>query len=422
MLSEKLCSAIQVMALALFLLADGLIVQAQDSAENRSPQLLMHTIPLSRQQVPIYINDRMIGYKTSYFGTIHVTERKDPYNVVFDTGSGHIILPSVTCRAEACLKHRQYDRSRSATAALVTETDSIKPWASIVITFGTGKVKGELLNDVVCLDQEGTRCTNINLVTATNMSDNPFKSFEFDGIFGLGLQALSLNRQFNFLEGMASTNLAFMPKFAVFLASYSDEQSSITFGGYDKSKAATEMSWAPVARSEMGYWQVQLDNVRVGNTKLDFCADGGCYAILDTGSSMLGVPGTEIKTLHRLLSREVPQSLLNDKIDCRNVSGADLTFDVGNFQVVLGVEDLAKPDPVNMTQPASESALSEETQLFCRHLLLPVNLKEPIGPKVFIWGEPVLRKYYSVFDVERKMVGMALASHSGRGAVPLEFR
>ena len=36
-------------------------------------------------------------------------------------------------------------------------------------------------------------------------------------------------------------------------------------------------------------------------------------------------------------------------------------------------------------------------QLFCRSLLLPVDLKPPLGPLVFIWGEPVLRRYYTVY-------------------------
>lgn len=389
---------------------------AQNRSLTRGQNAQLYTIPLQKQNVPVYKGTQMIGYKTSYFGPIFVTGRKDPYNVVFDTGSGHVILPSATCKVEACMKHRQYDRSASATATSITPTGSIKQGINVIITFGTGKVNGEFVNDVVCLGENGPSCMNINLVTATNMTEDPFKLFEFDGIFGLGLKALALNPEFNFFEEMATKSPAFVPQFAVFLASYGDEQSSITFGGYDKSKTISELSWVPVARGEMGYWQVPLDNVRIGNTTLDLCADGDCYAILDTGSSMLGVPNSEIKTLHRLLSREVPDNYLNDKIDCRNVPGEDLTFDVGSLQVVLGAQDLAKPDPWKVNSEGGEP------RVFCRHMLLPVNIKQPVGPKIFVWGEPVLRRYYSVFDVARQMVGMAPANHVGHGHLTSEFR
>lgn len=398
---------------------ENISTENKSLARNQHDQL--YTIPLQKQNVPVYKGDQMIGYKTSYFGPIFVTGRKDPYNVVFDTGSGHVILPSSTCRDEACMQHRQYDRRSSATATSIAQRGSIKQGINVKITFGTGKVNGEFVNDVVCLDGNGQSCMSINLVTATNMTDDPFKLFEFDGIFGLGLKPLALNPEFNFFEEASTKSPTIKPQFAVFLAFYGDEQSSITFGGYDRAKAMTELSWVPVARGEMGYWQVPLDSVRIGNTTLDLCADRDCFAILDTGSSMLGVPNTEIKTLHRLLSREVPESFLNEKIDCRQVPGEDLIFDIGGFQVVLSVQDLAKPDPWNVTQASSNG--DREPGMFCRHMLLPVNIKQPVGPKIFVWGQPVLRRYYSVFDVARQMVGMAQAAHHvGQGHLTSEFR
>merc|ERR1719262_1002249 len=56
-----------------------------------------------------------------------------------------------------------------------------------------------------------------------------------------------------------------------------------------------------------------------------------------------------------------------------------------------------------MTTPSNASAL------MCRSLFLPVDMKPPFGPKLFIWGEPVLRRYLTVYDLANKRIGFSLA-------------
>jgi len=41
---------------------------------------------------------------------------------------------------------------------------------------------------------------------------------------------------------------------------------------------------------------------------------------------------------------------------------------------------------------------------------MAVKLPEPLGPKLFILGEPILHRYYTVYDWEQKKVGFALAN------------
>jgi len=47
---------------------------------------------------------------------------------------------------------------------------------------------------------------------------------------------------------------------------------------------------------------------------------------------------------------------------------------------------------------------------------MPIDFPEPLGPKLFILGEPVLRKYYTVYDWQRRSVGFGLANHAGAAA------
>lgn len=201
-----------------------------------------------------------------------------------------------------------YNESKSETSVPIEHDGKVLPRGavsqhSVSITFGTGKVTGTFVKDQACLKgvEDNKGCAMVNMVVANDMSDQPFSLFHFDGILGLGLEALSLGPGFSFFQQMQLP----VQRFSVFLARTDQGQSSISFGGHDESKAASGFSWVPVAKPELGYWQVQVHQVRIGDEVLEECRDGGCRAILDTGTSLLGAPRQAIKTLQSLLSRNV---------------------------------------------------------------------------------------------------------------------
>lgn len=170
-----------------------------------------------------------------------------------------------------------YNESKSETSIPIEHDGTILPRGSVSqhsvsITFGTGKVTGTFVRDKACLKgDDDLGCATVNMVVANDMSDQPFSLFHFDGILGLGLEALSLGPGFSFFGEMALP----VQRFSVFLARTDQGQSSISFGGHDESKAASGFSWVPVAKPELGYWQVQVHQVRIGDTVLDECVDGG---------------------------------------------------------------------------------------------------------------------------------------------------
>jgi len=399
----------------------------------------LHKVALQKQYVPIIRENVTIAYKTAYFGEIFVGSPLQAFTVVFDTGSGHLILPSTACDTETCRKHRRFNRTASSTAVDIEHTGvPVDPHETlrdhVTITFGTGTVLGEFMHDRVCLGKNiydspavhavesdmPSGCMDLRTVVATDMSAEPFGLFDFDGVLGLGLASLALNPYFSFFGQLAASHPSMQPRFSVFLARTDSGQSSISFGGHEKDRAATEMVWAPVDRPDMGYWQVQLKRVRVGNVEIEECSTGLCRAILDTGTSLLGVPKQSSKKLHGLLSRPVlaegavadPESP-PEKADCRQIPGEDFIFETteGGVVVTLSAEDYSRPKPFNMTKADSPEAWS----LMCRSLLLPVDMQEPLGPLIFIWGEPVLRKYYTVYDWDAQRVGFSIAGDPGAG-------
>ncbi len=102
-------------------------------------------VPLDKQYVPIYRGESVVAYKTAYFGDIFVgtPSVSQQFSVVFDTGSGHLFLPSINCKTESCLAHRRYNESASPSSIRLDHEG--QAWVlgqgdrdEVAISFGTG--------------------------------------------------------------------------------------------------------------------------------------------------------------------------------------------------------------------------------------------------------------------------------------------
>lgn len=384
----------------------------------------IHIVRLQKQLVPVKRGDKTVSHKTAYFGAVNVGEPiRQSMTVVFDTGSGHFIIPSVACDSATCRQHRRYDREAS-TSAVDIDRDGVVVDANdeerdqVGIAFGTGSVSGEFAYENVCLGEgdgptaEREDCVRLRMVLATDMTEDPFSLFSFDGVLGLGLDALTLDPEFSFFGQMTRAGRLREPVFGVYLAREDADDSEISFGGLSDTRFSTAPRWAPVARPELGYWQVRIRSLSVGDKPLGLCKAGDCHAILDTGSSILGVPSEVVPSLHWSLARKVDSEQATNT-DCRHFRGPPIVFDLGDFNITLDVEDYSRPAPmlVHSKKPPYRA------QTFCRAQLLPVEPTAALGSKVFIWGEPMLRKYATAYRWDQQRIGFALAAHP---SLPLE--
>merc|ERR550514_721387 len=60
-----------------------------------------------------------VVHKTAYWGTITMGTPPQEFKVIFDTGSGNLILPSTECNMPGCNPHKKYDKSKSTTSSSV---------------------------------------------------------------------------------------------------------------------------------------------------------------------------------------------------------------------------------------------------------------------------------------------------------------
>merc|ERR1719379_2437722 len=253
----------------------------------------------------------------------------------------------------------------------------------VTITFGTGEMSGVFVKDQICI---GSICTRGNVVAATEESDEPFSLVPFDGIFGLSLPQMSEGGGFNIFDDMVNGKVLKSNIFSVFFGASDSEESEISFGEYKRARMASEIFYAPV--STPGYWQVQMEDVGIGNVRQKLCAgNGGCQVAVDTGTSLLAGPTDIINTL---IDR------LNVADDCSNYAKLpNLGFVVRGRALNLKAEDYV-----------------DKSSDGCSVALMTLDIPPPKGP-LFIFGDPFLRKYYIVYDRDNLRVGFALANHPG---------
>eukprot|EP00930_Biecheleria_cincta_P019867 TRINITY_DN15067_c0_g1_i4.p1 TRINITY_DN15067_c0_g1~~TRINITY_DN15067_c0_g1_i4.p1 ORF type:complete len:479 (+),score=89.61 TRINITY_DN15067_c0_g1_i4:188-1624(+) len=399
-------------------------------AQTASGSLLR--VPLRREIVPVRRKGKVVSNKISFSGSLSVGSPPQVFRVVMDTGSGHLILPSSSCGSKACLLHRQYNVSASTTGTAINADGSQVDGLSdqVTIGFGTGQVLGEFAQEKVCLYRNDTggevperSCVEVRMVTAVEMSEQPFSTFNFDGILGLGLQGLALSPEFSFFEAWASQQGAPGRKeFAFFLTEDEREESELLIGGHDAAQALEPLAWSPVALPEMGFWQLQIKAIRVGGVELDFCRSGDCRGVFDTGTSHLGIPAPFDKELLKLMT--LPEASLRsfetsnpDSVDCRLAEAPALQIEVPGMNLTLEPAHYMRKQPLRKDVRLSEtSGVSAETspepvRRFCRPRLMPVKLPAPLGPKLFLLGEPLLQRYYTVFDWQSQQIGLSLAAN-----------
>jgi hypothetical protein len=369
--------------------------------------------PIAKGESPETHHGRRQVSVTEYYGRIAVGSPPQLFDVVFDTGSGNIVLPTVKCNDEVCARHHRY-RSESSTSALQLAYDDDTPLEkgqtdrdTTSIVYGTGKLTGEYIRDKVCFGfgiSKGQACTSTDFLGVTQESRFPFIELPFDGIFGLGLEGLSAGPNFSFINRLKANGSSMEPVIAVFIRNLqADEDSEITFGGWrqERIEKGEQMHWLPIPQDEAqdkGYWLVTMRDVYVNGRPLKLCDDpeldkSRCSVAMDTGTSMTMASPYEVSEL---------LGAVGMKDDCSNfkkLPSIKFVFDAeagGTFDLVLRPDDYV-----------------DQSEEGCITTFQSLELPPRLG-RMWVFGQSILRRYYSVYDAKRWRVGVALARHTDK--------
>merc|ERR1719498_1930923 len=159
----------------------------------------------------------------------------------------------------------------------------------------------------------------------------------------------------------------------------------MTFGGYKTEQMASDLVWAKV--NVESWWQVGMDDITFNDKPQNLC-NGDCEVAVDTGTSMLAGPTSLVDKL---------SNMVGVKDDCSNYDSLPrLGFKLGDK-----ILNLRPDDYVDRSSSSS-----------CDFSLMALDVPPPKGP-VFIFGDPFLRRFVTVFDRKESRVGFAVARQSG---------
>nr|ABI78942.1 aspartic protease [Ipomoea batatas] len=234
-----------------------------------------------------------------YYGEISIGSPPQKFTVIFDTGSSNLWVPSSKCYFSiACYFHSKYKSSKSSTYT--------KIGTSCSITYGSGSISGFLsqdnvgVGDLVVKDQvfiETTKEPSLTFVLA-----------KFDGLLGLGFQEISVEDVVPVWYNMVEQGLVDEPVFSFWLNrdTNAEEGGELIFGGVDPNHFKGKHTYVPV--TQKGYWQFEMGDFLIGNSSTGFC-EGGCAAIVDSGTSLLTGPTTIVTEINHAIVTEINHAI-----------------------------------------------------------------------------------------------------------------
>jgi cathepsin D len=316
-----------------------------------------------------------------YYGNITIGTPGQRFQVLFDTGSSNLWVPSVHCSLLniACRLHHRYDSSRSSTY--------MKNGTKFSIRYGTGELSGYLSKDTVTV--AGMAVKGQTFGEALKQPGFTFIAAKFDGILGMGWPAISVDRVTPVFQNMIAQSLVDNSEFAFYLdrTPGAKEGGELLLGGTDPAHYSSNFTYVPLTAQT--YWKFKMDGIYIGGKPSSYCS-GGCQAIADTGTSLLVGPPDEVTKLNTDLGFKKTILAKAWTIDCSKVDSLpDISFVIGN---------------VPMTLTGKEYTLNEEGVCFSgfSSLELPTGLQ-------WILGDMFIRAYYTVFDVGNSRLGFSRA-------------
>ncbi|KAI0253317.1 acid protease [Lactifluus subvellereus] len=306
-----------------------------------------------------------------WFGEIEVGTPPKTFQVVFDTCSSDLFLPSSKCRLN-CKGHKHYDPSASSTSKDLRK--------DFTLGFGDGStVNGTEYSDVVGI--AGLTAYGQTLGAATRYSSGfNISNYEPDGLMGMGFQSISRFNASPVFQTLISQGAV---ESSVFGFKLDTSGSELYLGGVNNELFKGDFTW--VSLTSEGYWQAFFNSVSVDEDTVV----GNTTAIFDTGTTLIlgdeggisklfaRIPGARLAPHHGRGIYTIPCDF-NTSISI-DVGGKDIVISPASFN--LG----PLSDNTCLAGAAAEHALNE----------------------FWILGDVFLRNIYSAWDVGNVRIGFA---------------
>ncbi|XP_005989293.1 pepsin A-like [Latimeria chalumnae] len=310
-----------------------------------------------------------------YFGVISIGTPPQSFKVIFDTGSANLWVLSVYCDSPPCKNHPTFNPQKSSTFRYSNK--------HVNIWYGAGSMTGFLGYDTVKIGS----IVDPNQIFGLSRTETGsfFYYAPFEGLLGLAYPSISASGATPVFDNLMKQGLVSEHLFSFYLSKDAQTSSVVTFGGIDTSYYTGNINWIPL--SHQTYWQITMESVTVNNQVVG--CNGGCQAIVDTGTALIGGPYNDILAIQRRIGA-YPNNYGTYDVDCNNLSNMPyIGISLNGVQYYL-----------------SPAAYVVKRKSSCTSGFFTMSMN---GVPSWILGDVFLREYYSIFDRANNKVGLAKA-------------
>jgi hypothetical protein len=325
-----------------------------------------------------------------FYGPVQIGSPPQEVLVCFDTGSSDLWVPSGSCAK--CAGVARFNRSLSST--FEEEEDD-----RFAVQYGSGKVSGHFGQDLVQIADFSIKRADVGIVTVEEESMARMKA---DGLLGLGFDGLStfshpplfflLLEQFPELDSVFAFYLSPDPN---------SNGSELHIGGFDGDymesiNAEWQLTEVLPQYGLWTFWRIQMHSVNIGGNG-NLCK-GNCIAFVDSGTSLIGIPGT------------LYLKFLYDVASYAQKKGCYCGFVQYGFQCFLCGPQMFPPMRIGVGGKHFY-VLEGADYTLCVGMTCIV-LVQPSGQQMWVLGDVFMKKFYSLYDVQKKQLGFACSQDS----------
>lgn len=334
------------------------------------------------------------AYNTEYYGSIKIGSSQT-FKILFDTASSNLWVPSVQCPADSCLQLQRYDSSLSSSY--------VANGSAFEIQYATRNnqatiLKGFLSTDTVQL--AGLSIKGQTFAEITSLPPDVFSRSNFDGIFGLGFEQISIGDVKPPMYNLIEQELISQPTFSFYLnrnntGSIDSNGGTLLLGPSDPTLYSGCLTYVPL--SKIGYWQFTVASIVLGSSN-KLCSK--CEAIVDVGTSLIVAPRAALQSINAQLGlTEADKRDGVYTLPCSRVSTLpSITFNIGRRDFVL--------PPASYVVQYKDVCVSGFTSLDDGSAELTDDRGTDYA-NIWVLGDVFMGPFYMEFDMEYKRVGIA---------------
>ena len=332
------------------------VLTAIASHDPSLPSVSIDTAPVSIQ---VHNNNNL-----QYYSEVGIGSAGSKFNVIIDTGSDKLWVPSTECVSNVCKAHHQFDPSTSGTFRDLNH--------QIKMHYGTGAIAARQGTDTVSLGN--SKLEKYPIALSVKQSDAPFSSLrQIDGIFGIS---------------QTSDFSAMNPEYSFYLSNDTSKAGSLTIGGVDYRHIDPEAEAHVHPTTDPDSWTIDLVDVKVDGQRIGICGDQPCKALIDTGSSLVTAPPADFAAF----------KATGVHADCSGLGGKSVSL---IFRDTNGQE---------VEYPLTPKEYSIDFQDDHKECKLGFGALD-MGPKKWVIGDSFLRRYVASFNKDNHSISFVRSRH-----------